>query len=222
MIDVAQCWQILPVDQASILELRALWPKGIECGQKGMSVFEHFYRSDFESVEDLKFAFECKAAALNNAGYNVYTPLNRIARVKRGYAVKDHGISKIQLLLIDIDRTSNTSCPATDTEVEAAKQLGQEIKRFLETQGWPDPKQVMSGNGWHLLYPMNDLEATEEAKNFVKGVLVALAIKFDNDVVCVDRNVFNPSRITKVPGTLARKGQATEERPYRIASVFNG
>jgi len=51
---------------------------------------------------------------------------------------------------------------------------------------------------------------------------VALAIKFDNDVVCVDRNVFNPSRITKLPGTLARKGQATEERPYRIASVFNG
>jgi hypothetical protein len=222
VIDVAQCWRILPVDQASILEIRAIWPKGIECGQKKTSVFDHFYSSDFESVEDLKFAFERKAEALNNAGYNVYTPLNRIARVEPGYAVKDDDISKIQLLLIDIDRTSNTSCPATDTEVEAAKQLGQKIIGFLATQGWPHPKQVMSGNGWHLLYPMDNLDATKEAKNFVKGVLVALAIKFDNDVVCVDRNVFNPSRITKVPGTLARKGQATEERPYRIASVFNG
>jgi hypothetical protein len=196
-------------------------PKGFAVGQKPKVVYEHFYRSDFESVEDLKLAFECKAEALNNAGYNVYTPLNRIGRVESGCAVKDDGISKIQLLLIDIDRTSNTSCPATDTEVEAAKQLGQEIRSFLATQGWPEPKQVMSGNGWHLLYPTNDLEPTEEAKNFVKGVLVALAIKFDNDVVCVDRNVFNPSRITKVPGTLARKGQETEERPYRIASVFN-
>ena len=222
MIDVAQCWQILPVDQASILEIRALWPKGIERGQKRTRVFEHFYRSDFESVVELKFAFERKAEALNNEGYNVYTPLNRIALVEPGCAVKDDGISKIQLLLVDIDRTSNTSCPATDTEVEAAKQLGQKIIGFLATQGWPHPKQVMSGNGWHLLYPMNDLEATAEAKDVVRGVLVALAIKFDNDVVCVDRNVFNPSRITKVPGTFARKGRATEERPYRIASVFNG
>lgn len=221
MIDVAQCWQILPMDQTSILEIRALWPKGIERGQKGMSVFEHFHRSDFKSVEDLKFAFERKAETLNNAGYNIYTPLNRIDCVRAGYAVKDEGISKIQLLLIDIDRTFNTSSPATDAEVEAAKQLGQQIKRFLTTQGWPRPKQVMSGNGWHLLYPMSNLEATEEAKDAVRGVLVALATKFDNDVVCVDRNVFNQSRITKVPGTLARKGQETEARPYRIASVFN-
>ena len=168
---------------------------------------------------DLPYDFRVyrEVCTLQKSGHDVTVVSTRFGDESLPPAWQD-----IDVRLIDIDRTSNTSCPATDTEVEAAKQLGQQIKRFLETQGWPDPKQVMSGNGWHLLYPMNNLDASKEAKDFVRGVLVALAIKFDNDVVCVDRNVFNSSRITKVPGTLARKGQATEERPYRIARVFNG
>jgi len=46
-----------------------------------------------------------------------------------------------------------------------------------------------------------------------------LASRFDNSVVGIDKAVFNASRITKVPGTVMRKGQETPERPYRVAEV---
>src|SRR5581483_3191670 len=42
---------------------------------------------------------------------------------------------------------------------------------------------------------------------------------FDNDRVKLDRKVFNPSRICKLYGTLARKGDPTPERPHRLSRI---
>jgi hypothetical protein len=47
-----------------------------------------------------------------------------------------------------------------------------------------------------------------------------LADKFDNNIVKVDTSVFNASRITKVVGTIARKGIESEGRPYRKACML--
>ena len=52
----------------------------------------------------------------------------------------------------------------------------------------------------------------EKSKALVEGALQELANKFNNGVVAVDTVVFNASRITKVPGTIARKGENTTER----------
>jgi hypothetical protein len=51
---------------------------------------------------------------------------------------------------------------------------------------------------------------------FLKG----LAERFNNEMVGIDTSVFNPSRITKVIGTMSRKGVASEDRPYRIARLL--
>jgi hypothetical protein len=48
-----------------------------------------------------------------------------------------------------------------------------------------------------------------------------LATKFDNDTVGVDRVVYNAGRITKIPGTIARKGVESEGRPYRMAMIVD-
>jgi hypothetical protein len=38
--------------------------------------------------------------------------------------------------------------------------------------------------------------------------------------VKIDQKVFNPGRLCKVPGTLARKGDDTEARPHRRAQLL--
>jgi hypothetical protein len=67
---------------------------------------------------------------------------------------------------------------------------------------------------------MPEFENDEESKKFVQSFLKSLAEKFDNDIVKVDTSVFNASRITKVVGTIARKGIESEGRPYRMACML--
>ncbi|MEM6469418.1 MAG: AAA family ATPase [Planctomycetota bacterium] len=72
----------------------------------------------------------------------------------------------------------------------------------------------MSGNGVHLLYHCdlpNDEESTDLARRFVNAV----ADRFTDEFVDVDRSVFNAARIIRVAGTTARKGSDVEDRPHR-------
>ena len=113
----------------------------------------------------------------------------------------------------------NTKQPATDDEVTRALILAEAVASFLAENEWPDPVLMMSGNGAHLYYRLPDLPNTEQSTALVK-VLQTLSHKFDSEEFEVDTSVFNASRITKVPGTVARKGTATEERPYRMARLL--
>ena len=77
----------------------------------------------------------------------------------------------------------------------------------------------MSGNGYHLYYVLEALDNDKAATDLVKSVLNVLAAKFDNTTVSVDTSVYNAARITKVPGTIMRKGKESALRPYRMAEV---
>ena len=78
----------------------------------------------------------------------------------------------------------------------------------------------MSGNGHHLYYKLSKTPNTPEAKNYIQQLLLKLANTFDNEIVKIDTVVYNASRITKVVGTIARKGLESEGRPYRMARVL--
>jgi hypothetical protein len=77
----------------------------------------------------------------------------------------------------------------------------------------------MSGNGYHLYYVLSDVGNDSASAELVKSVLRELAAKFNNEIVSVDTSVHNAARITKVIGTLMRKGMPSESRPYRVAEV---
>jgi P4 family phage/plasmid primase-like protien len=51
-------------------------------------------------------------------------------------------------------------------------------------------------------------------------VLTALAARFDTNQVKIDQKVYNPGRIVKLYGTLARKGSNMPERPHRTSQVL--
>src|SRR5262249_57025876 len=86
--------------------------------------------------------------------------------------------------------------------------------------GWPAPVEADSGNGAHLLYRI-DLANNDGAAGLVQGCLAALDWQFSDAAVNVDTTVYNASRICKLYGTLAVKGDATAERPHRRSAILS-
>jgi hypothetical protein len=213
--EIKKLWQIVASGSTSILELRAIWPPGILPAKKALT--QLFRATDFLTVYECRSAFEAEALRLNSLGYNIYIMMNPIRESFQGMSAGDADISHRDLLLIDIDRTEKLTAPATDEEVEAARLVADSIKAFMEEREWPDPIRVMSGNGHHLYYLLADMPNNEESKLRIQQSLVTMAQRFDTDIVKVDTVVYNASRITKVPGTIARKGPESEGRPYRMA-----
>ena len=209
--EIKKIWRIKALGPLSILELRAIHAtkKPISRLLKGES---------FPSTNALKLAFENEVLSLNSAGYNLYYVMNPIRQDFESGSVKDKDIAYRDLLLIDIDKVGHKG--ESSTELEAARLLSEQIADYLESEGWDKPISMMSGNGYHLYYVLNELLNDEVNKSLVEGALNELANKFNNGIVAVDTVVFNASRITKVPGTIARKGKSTVERPHRMAVVL--
>jgi hypothetical protein len=67
-----------------------------------------------------------------------------------------------------------------------------------------------------MLYAI-DLPNDAASTALVKGVLLALADRFDDAQTKVDRTVFNAGRICKLPGTVANKGDHTAAAPWRLS-----
>lgn len=215
---IKKLWCLIGTNDKSVLELRALWPQAILPSQ--FPVTKHFRVSDIGGIDSCKAAFEKEALQLNALGYNIYIVMNPIKSTFIRDAVTDEDIMYRDLLLIDIDRVDKDKVPATDAEVEAANQLAKVVMAYLAAKGWPEPIRVMSGNGHHLYYVLSDVANDEESKQYVQSLLKSLAAEFDNETVKIDTTVFNASRITKVVGTVARKGLASDGRPYRMARVL--
>jgi len=211
--EIKKIWNLIELQQNSIVELRAF-------ADKKSPVVKHFYCTDFQSLDELRVAFEQAALKLNNDGFNIYTVMNPIKTDLQGRSAKDRDIACRTLLLIDIDRSGTTKNPATDDDIAAAKSLAKKIAKYLAGRGWPKPIQVMSGNGWHLYYKLDQLSNDDNTTELIKRVLKQLAKRFNNSDVNIDTVVYNASRITKVPGTIMRKGEEAEGRPYRKAVVY--
>jgi hypothetical protein len=217
-LEVQKMWLIIGTTESSILELRAIWPSGMQPAKPALTI--HFRVGNLGGIDTCKSAFEAEALRLNALGYNIYIVMNPIVPTFAGSAVKDEDINYRDLLLIDIDRAQKAKQPATDEEVHAAKQLADTVMTYLALNDWPEPIRVMSGNGHHLYYVLPAMANDEESKQYVQSLLKSLAAEFDNETVKIDTTVFNASRITKVVGTIARKGLESEGRPYRMAVVI--
>ena len=207
--EIKNLWRIKAVGATSIIELRAIKPDWI--------ITKLFKGKDFNSSDELRLAFEQEALRLNADGYNIYVVMNPINDSFTGKSAKDQDIAYRDLLLIDIDRSGISKEPASDEELEVARLLSDDIAAYLKLGGLDDPLRVMSGNGNHLYYILDSVDNSEDITIVIKDFLNDLATEFNNDIVKVDTCVYNASRITKVVGTIARKGIETEERPFRMA-----
>jgi AAA domain len=143
--------------------------------------------------------------------------------VSNSYRMAQNGadandIQRYRFLLIDIDpvRPANTS--STDEEKRAGWEVLLKVKAFFQAYGIQGDV-IDSGNSYHFVFPI-DLPASDESQELVKAVLRAIAQKCDTDKATVDQKVYDRPRICKVPGTITRKGENTQERPWRVSGIL--
>lgn len=132
----------------------------------------------------------------------------------------DKEIIHLDWIMLDFDPKRPAGISSTDEELSKAEQLSDAVEDFLAEQGFPEPVKCMSGNGRHLLYPI-DMENTAENVSIVKKFLANMSQKFSNDDVEIDKTTYNPARITKLYGTVACKGDPTKERPHRRSYIIS-
>lgn len=223
---MAKMWSIFPVSQPDPLHIRAIWGKGVPSPRPPRNIT--FNEAAYPSITGRKEAFEDAAIRLNRQGYNIFTCFNRIrpdfdGDERNGHSVKDSHILRRRYLLIDID-PPNTCQPATTDEERAVFVTAHKLEVDLFHSKGNDPITVSSGNGAHIYLPV-DLPNDDASKALCKQMLRVFASKYNSLAANVDTSVFNASRITKVPGTIARKGVEVldptgfHERCWRMVHV---
>ena len=121
--------------------------------------------------------------------------------------------------LIDIDCEKPSDTNSSDEEKELAKEVVNNVYKFLRDEGFEQPVICDSANGYHLLYKqamISNPQNTETMKKFLQ----VLDMYFSTDKVKIDCSTFNPSRICKLYGVISRKGANTAERPQRESKII--
>lgn len=148
--------------------------------------------------------------------------VNRMKCGQKNLSTSDHDIQALRWLLIDLDAVRPAGISSTNAELAQAIKRRDEIFDYLSST-YDENKTTMikarSGNGAHLMSKFDDLENTPENVLEIKLILEGLSAKFSDDQVHVDTSVFNPSRIWKLYGTMARKGDHTPDRPHRRSYI---
>lgn len=201
----------------------------LACKDKGVPMVGFF-----DDVE----AAAAEAVAWNGKGFNIFTNLNRIdldaamrgalnkplqAAGKKLRGANGRDVKAVKWLLVDLDPVracENQHVPSTDGEQECSYKVAKAIQKFIcDELGGPLPLFAASGNGCHLLWHV-ELPADEKSEKIAKNFLLALAKKFNTQGACVDTSTASLFHLTKVYGTVARKSEATEERPYRYSKIL--
>jgi hypothetical protein len=216
--EISRMWEIFELRAEDVIELRALWPK--IPGESRPTQTRHFYVCQHQSVDACRSGVEATALQLNQAGYNTYIVMNPLRPDFDGKNARKEDILHRRLLLVDLDRSGTRDDPATTQELDAARAVAKSIMAFTANLGLPEPSIVMSGNGYHIYYRLADLPNTPETTRLIEGTLQNLADIFNTDSVEVDTKVSDAGRMTKIPGTIARKGRESTERSYRQAVVI--
>jgi len=203
--------------ECDVIEIRALWSKGKKRTDAGY--FDHEHRGDAAQ----------RAAALNTGGAAVYLTLNpidpqllaRYANRIESWAMDtatDANVIRRRWFPIDLDPRRPKGTSATDEQLRSALQVQVQCRDYLAGLGWPEPIEAESGNGAHLLYPV-DLPNDTDIRDDFKAALGALAARFDTDAISLDQTVFNAGRIWKLYGTIANKGDQTPATPWRLSRI---
>lgn len=131
----------------------------------------------------------------------------------------DNEIIARKWCLIDVDCEKPSDTNSTDEEKELAKEVVNNVFKFLRDEGFEQPVICDSANGYHLLYKQAMLSTPQNTET-MKKFLQVLDMYFSTDKVKIDCTTFNPSRICKLYGVYSRKGANTKDRPQRESKIL--
>ena len=215
-------WLRLFIQPGQVTELRALNVR--TPSYKRAHTVAGFF--DYEHLD--KMAGEALKITSSASGvYFVPNPINPNCLALRANTVDvtdkdelttDAYIIRRHWMIVDADPIrSPKQISSSDEEKARAWDTIIGVRDYFRLCGWPEPIVADSGNGFHLFYTI-DLPVADDDQ--VKKVLAHLAQKFNNEFVEIDPKLFNPSRIIKLPGTVARKGDQIPGRPHRRAKIL--
>jgi len=164
--------------------------------------------------------------------YNIYFVFNVINDICYSMLQKDtmtYGTESIvdtdiiarNWILIDLDPIrGHKKISSTEEEWQLSRQRARDIHNFLRDMGFSYPVVCSSGNGFHLMYKIDNWANTEDNNKIVSDFLKTLSLLFSDDRVDIDIKVGNCARITKLYGTMARKGIDDIDRPHRLSKIL--
>jgi hypothetical protein len=166
------------------------------------------------AVENEPSQYKAAYFTLNPIKLPAGIPVNPQALTPSRNAAGAADITRRTWLLVDLDPPRPAGTNSTDAEKRAAHEQAECVREYLSSRNWPEPMVCDSGNGWHLLYPI-DLPNDGAATNLVRDVLTRLHQLFP----MVDAGNFDAPRLCKLHGSWARKGEHCVERPWRRSAV---
>lgn len=202
-----QQWMRAFLEPNQITEIRLLGP----IGSKSFDVGTHF---------DEMISFILNANGNHKGVYFTPNPLRHMVGSGKNGNHTDCDIVKRNWLLIDIDANREKNTNATDEELDDSRKVAESIFETLRALKFGGLIYGTSGNGFHVCAPVN-LPNTDTATQKHRQLLHALDERFSSGKAKVDKSTFNPSRIWKLPGTLAMKGPHTVDRPHRYARLID-
>lgn len=205
-----------------VTELRVLGVGGHERHSAGG------WFDDLDALAQAAEAFDVRGA---EGIYVVLNPLHAACLARAANKIKtaaqskrtssDRDVLQRHWLPIDLDPTRPAGVSSAIDELQVARDTAKGLVAWLEDElGFPPGIRGLSGNGVHLLYRV-DLPNDDAARDLVKGCLAGLAARFDSPATKIDTTVHNASRIWKLYGTVARKGDHTAERPHRRSQLLH-
>jgi len=202
-------------EPGQVVELRVL-------GLNGRRI-DSGYFTDFEKLARAAASYSGRAEGI----YVTLNPLhpallarssNRVTEYAKTTS-SDKDVSRRRWLFVDFDPVRLAGISSSEEEHVAAIARAKVCQAWLQTQGIFSVL-ADSGNGAHLLI-LIDLPNTDESTALFKSVLAALSAKFSDSQVEIDTSTSNASRIIKLYGTLACKGDNVPERPHRHAAILD-
>lgn len=137
-----------------------------------------------------------------------------------GSATSKNDIESRQWLPIDIDVERPSKISASEDEKEYAHKKAGEVFIFLRSVGFPEPIVCDSSSGYHIYYPI-DISNTSENETLIKSFYSVLSNFFTDDRVKIDVVVGDANRIMRLYGTWGRKGRNSEDRPHRLSKILS-
>jgi P4 family phage/plasmid primase-like protien len=127
-------------------------------------------------------------------------------------------------VLLDVDPIKNNpvlgQSNATPNEKAYALASGDLINQMLESLGLRATLTASSGNGFHAMYPVKGITKVQHQRflQFIAKKWSTIAPSELLKKINVDKSVYNPARLMRVPGSLGRKGGDDITRPAVVKS----
>lgn len=131
----------------------------------------------------------------------------------------DFDIIRRKFLLLDFDPIRKSQTNSSDAQFELAHKKAQDVYRFLiKERGFTDSIICISGNGWHIIVPV-DLPCDEETNKVIKDFYTYMGSTFTDENVEFDEKVYTNARLTKLYSTWAKKGANVPSNPWRQSKI---